>query len=375
MLISHNFQSQVTYHYASETQKSNTQKAEGTSTSTPKNTPTSIPLITIMDPVTGEPIPDDQFDTYEAYGIISRSLKGVYDDPKSLENIARIMGYTTPGLDTETRRMIAEDPKTQWRFTGEAQAFEGHDVLNLFNGNRFGNRATVDEYGMTFELPATERFMLNSWQRFNSLIENNNFLTEYDKNGNITRQYKVEPDPVEYPAEFQSIDAVGLGNMTLSERKNFLDRLQSLLDDSPFQGINARDLNLGSTVVHKSETDYFNVDFYIVVNNDHTPTNQFNPGKMSSLEKLLNSDRALREMYMKATRPEFTTKDSYGTNGSQTSRDLYTIKVTDKDGNRLPDNELIVSLNNRGVRMTFDEYQSMNREQIVGLLKGSSIKK
>ncbi|MGL6195042.1 MAG: hypothetical protein ACRC2T_09500, partial [Thermoguttaceae bacterium] len=307
--------------------------------------------------------------------------KSAYNDILDISEEAKLFGLEPVDmskLSDKMRDLLSKNSQTSWTFQQGYEALQGHEILNTGIWN-------VDEYGMSFSVPGVESYYSNGtmWKAPETQpVE----VVQYDVNGKeISRGPYVDTQPIDLT--IKSVDQVGLGSMSLDNRKTFLDRLQTLIDqsDSPaLHGMKATSLHLEGVFISKNadpnvqdRPDLFYDEnlrtFYVTANRNH----DFSPESMSEIEKLINSDSVLQGMYKETyVRDRLGYENSVGTSnlGYPESRDNFSIKITDENGNRLANNELIVSLDSKELRMTVEQYKSKDRKEIVDLVRSEGTK-
>ena len=275
-------------------------------------------------------------------------------------------------LQAESRRTEwYNNPMSRWEYAEGADDFKGHDIMqsmldemefHIGPSSPVSYNQVADEYGYVSQPPAR---ISDNYMQFkpggSGPIEARWSLLDV-KNGRpmpgtewVEYQYRTA-NPTKPPIpenQIESKDWCNLTGLTLDERKSFLDEVQKIIDANGY-GMNARQISYSSI---GGLPNLQAADFAAFGELDRKNGGEliFMIAKDSNLMNLLAKSTAVRSGILPNT----------------TQAQQYTIKVTDKDGNRLDDNQIIVVAGDgsgRELQISVDQYNELGRKGITELL-------
>jgi hypothetical protein len=237
--------------------------------------------------------------------------------------------------EIEHNPQIVED--AQWIMNVGAEALQNHSVMSMYPAEQQlpGSDQTIDEYGFGSIIPAQYGFS-------QSLQVPPRDLNDMDMNRPKIRMY----------------DAVHLQNLTLEERKSFLNQAQSLINKTNIN-LDARQLRYEG--IQDEQTG--NISIHITGITDDSIREQ--------IESLFSSDSTLQNlMKISATKTvsdkDYDIMDNY----------YYEISVVDDQWNILPDGGIILThcLSGKQVLSNVETIRDKNRQEVLDIiLQGNAL--
>ncbi|MGL6196388.1 MAG: hypothetical protein ACRC2T_16350 [Thermoguttaceae bacterium] len=272
-----------------------------------------------------------------------------------LSNIDKSMRMADETADIMERQL--EWNNNPWKFASGSEAFQGHEIMNSMlkeinfrpeTGNSDGTRSlpVIDEYGYNSQPPAVIAEQPGSFIPMN--------IAYVIDERNEIHQVAMKSAPLPHNT-IETKDWVNLPGLTLDERKTFLDGVQKLIDQNGY-GLDARYLR------------YSGAAEFPDINSAHEDIwGRIDPATAVKLSKKITEEPNLVDLLQKSV-------DSRIGEGlySPTTQE-YSIKVTDSEGNRLANDEIIIISGNgqKQVQMSVKDYDNLDRKQITEmLLKG-----
>jgi hypothetical protein len=239
-----------------------------------------------------------------------------------------------PG-EIEHNPQIVED--AQWIMNIGAEALQNHNVMSLYPAEQQlpGSDKTIDEYGFGSIIPAQYGFS-------RSLQVPPRDLNDTDMNRPKIRMY----------------DAVHLKNLTLEERKIFLNQAQSLINKTNIN-LDARQLCYEGI----QDEQIGNIAIHITGITDDSIREQ--------IESLFLSDSILQNL-MKISASKTVSDKDYDI----TDTYYYEISVVDDQWNTLPDGGIILThcLSGKQVLSNVETIRGKNRQEVLDIIfKGNAL--
>ncbi|MCL2004532.1 MAG: hypothetical protein FWG73_00040 [Planctomycetaceae bacterium] len=264
---------------------------------------------------------------------------------------------------------------TDWMIADGAEALIGHEILNMFENTntKFNPYAgQVNEYGFTISMPGS--YQGTNYQTTNSIASQTESLRRvgndveilWDTQGVDPSEFIRSVDvPVEninvpmlgidggqtYSPEVHFRDALGLGGMSLAERKMFLELTQHILDNV-MPGIDARELRFSTGYLNDADMRNGNLSLTIDVSG-------LSNEQRNTIEQALNQDRRLFDMKQRA--------DMSGNQGLGE----FSMSVLDAQSNALAKDQVRLISGGKSVITSVDSIKDMDQQQILGLINRS----
>ncbi|MGL6197121.1 MAG: hypothetical protein ACRC2T_20110 [Thermoguttaceae bacterium] len=244
------------------------------------------------------------------------------------------------------------NPLSRWDYNKGAEAYQGHDIMQwmtddfvtvVSEDNNWGQKVTfgkfpVDEYGYSYNPPA--RYQGRPEQGLDvvqSRYLDDKYVEIHDKN-------PVKDAPASPNITLKTQDRVGLIGLTLEERKFFLDGVQQILDENNIDE-NARVLRYGGGITGPSWVDG-------------------KSGYLDNVMELIKENQGLMDLMLKSGNVKA------GRTSNDTLFQEYRILVTDKSGNKLPGDQIIIESGNsqKQLQMSVEEFKNLDRTKITAML-------
>ncbi len=244
---------------------------------------------------------------------------------------------------------------TDWMIADGAEALLEHDVLGILKSNNVTSGSSYNEYGHVNQA-------INEYG-YAATMPGRNGDTNYLTGILVASDGTEKTVPIlgmdggkTYAPEIKYLDAMGLGGMSLADRKSFLSTAQNILNQAA-PGLDVRQLNF--TVGFKTDEDMRNNNYSLLLD---SPSGRI-ADEREAIENALNADKSLVDMMMNAK-----------SSGNKTAGE-YTISVLDSAGNALAKNEIILSAGDKSVRTTVDTIDGMDHQQILNFINNGTIEK
>jgi hypothetical protein len=300
---------------------------------------------------------DDKTGAMTAYDRNGNVLDVEYKQSTIWNDVAK-----DPNRRQEFLDMLEENPGLAWRFDlgdGESinKAYEGHDILNtifpkvyqsvtaLVQGN---TDRVLDEYGYTYSVPA--------WSSGGDFVAWSNSVYQDGRQQNMISSSQLR----------------GFDYLTLEEHDVLYAEIQKIFDQFGVQ-LDARQEHYA--FLQPTPEGYVPVGCNgMPVPADWTPY----PGGWQWVDIGSGIDKSIVQKVEDAMLTNTTIRSLYekaegvrnGSIADDTLAQNYSILVTDKDGNRLAQDRIIVAAKNGNqVEMSVDQFSQMSRLDITKLLR------
>ncbi|MDR1491489.1 MAG: hypothetical protein LBT05_02015 [Planctomycetaceae bacterium] len=260
-----------------------------------------------------------------------RDLQG-----KLIEPVA-IVKHTTA---EERAAAIAANPGLIWSFEGGNHVFENHEILNAAFSQTFKSidslEAAVDRYGYTYSVPGSYE---------SSLTSSNGIL-----NASLKKLVTEGQNTIE------SVDATNLYGLTLQEQEQFFAEWQKIFNQSGVQ-LDAKKqiysfIPAGEGCGNKTSNGGWGIHLDLEDNE-----------AVRQIIKLRNENPILQQLFSKAE------KIRNGVIADDTLAQQYSIRVTDNDGNRLANDQIIIEAKNGNqIEISVEQFKQFDRKVIAELL-------
>jgi hypothetical protein len=233
---------------------------------------------------------------------------------------------------------------TDWQVADGCEALDNHEVLRLYENNRGQNdygylSPNMDEYGYVSKIPA----LYQGQGRGRSIPFE---ITTTIEGNTVKTEVSIKPEIV-------VVDALGLGGMTLDDRKSFLTQVQSILDNV-MPGLDARQLRYFAGFRTAKDAKAGIPSLGINSANGAVLTDE----QLDKIISALNANKTLGKMLSAA---EPSTDKTQGN---------YKISVVDAAGKALTKDEIILSSGSQSVKTTVAAIKSLDHAAVLQLLNG-----
>ena len=239
---------------------------------------------------------------------------------------------------------------TDWLIADGAEALVGHKILSVLENGMFAKsdgahwnahgpvNPRINEYGFTIDMPAS----------YNGVSYLHGDLVSP---GGTTKKVPIlgMDGGQTYAPEIHFRDALGLGGMSLADRKLFLELTQSILDNV-MPGMDARQLTY--TTGYLTEADLRNNKLSLTL----TDVAWLSTAQRNTLEQALNQNRQLFEMKHRADQ------------SSNKGLGEFTMSVLDANGNALAKDQVRLIAGNKSIITSVDSIKNMNQQQIFAFI-------
>jgi len=260
---------------------------------------------------------------------------------------ARLDGVEPPGILLSSLNQIEG---TNWKIADGAEALVGHEILGMLENGMFANSGEtqwnkygwvnpqINEYGFTIDMPAS----------YNGVSY---VMTDLVSPDGTTKKAPIlgGDGGQTYAPEIHFRDALGLGGMSLADRKLFLELTQSILDNV-MPGMDARQLTY--TTGYLTEADLRNNKLSLTL----TDVAWLSTAQRNTLEQALNQNRQLFEMKHRADQ------------SSNKGLGEFTMSVLDANGNALAKDQVRLIAGNKSIITSVDSIKNMNQQQIFAFI-------
>ena len=260
-------------------------------------------------------------------------------------------------------------PGTDWSIADGAEALIGHEILGMLEKsmlpksvemwNMYGPvNQRINEYGFTLDIPAS--YMNVHYTTGLLDIPGINFFSTIPKtwspvvspDGTIKELPLLLPDmdgSQTFTPEIHFKDALGLGGMSLADRKVFLEMTQKILDNV-MPGMDARQLTY--TTGYLTATDMRNNKLSLTL----TDVSWLTTEQRNTLERALNQNRQLFEMKHRADQ------------SNNKGLGEFTMSVLDANGNALAKDQVRLIAGGKSVITSVDSIKDMDQQQIFAFI-------
>jgi len=265
---------------------------------------------------------------------------------------------------------------TDWMIADGAEALIGHEVLDWLGGkatnatadtfwNEYGAvDQRINEYGFAMDMPGVYKGLsymtaeivnpdldfwggqwketANGWEP----VEGTGKWNHWAGSSTIIKAPSFGMDGgMTYAPEINFTDALGLGGMSLADRKLFLGKVQGILDEVA-PGMEARQLKF--SVGQLTADDVRNGTVSLTL----ADAGGLSKGLRDSIEQALNQTRQLVDMKLRA--------DASGNKGLGG----FTISVLDAQGNALAKDQVRLIADDKSVTTSVDTIRDLDHSQI-----------
>jgi len=245
---------------------------------------------------------------------------------------------------------------TDWMIADGAEALIGHDVLSMFENahTQFNaNAGQVNEYGFAISMPGSYAGAGISYQSYQTTTLYtpplyNVISGKYDKQPEVHVPILGLDGGQTYSPEIQFRSVLGLDGMSLDDRKLFLDKVQTILNDV-MPGMDARQLSYSTG--QRTEADVKNNTFSLTLDVAWLSSEQRN-----TIEDALNKDGQLRAMKLKAD-----------ASGNKAQGEL-SMSVLDAQGNALAKDQIRLTAGGKSVTTSVDTIKDLDYSQIYNFI-------
>ncbi|MDR3183014.1 MAG: hypothetical protein LBT89_08885 [Planctomycetaceae bacterium] len=226
---------------------------------------------------------------------------------------------------------------TGWAIAYGAEALIGHDVLQMYESEKTTPAEKQNEYGLIHQEIDEYGYAVYVPGKYKSVSYGPGGLDDF-----VLGQT--------YEPEIKYTDALGLGGMSLSDRKTFLTTVQGVLDKIA-PGLDARQLKYSTGFL--STSDMQKNRYSLTVETQYGVDLKNLKGR---IEEALNQNKSL---YLMKSKADASADKTLGN---------YTISVTDKSGIPLAKNAIILTAGGKSVQTTVDVIRNWNHQQIINFI-------
>jgi hypothetical protein len=238
---------------------------------------------------------------------------------------------------------------TDWMIADGAEALIGHEILHWIEGqatsataDTFWNAYSavdqrINEYGFAMDMPA-------AYKDLSYLV-----TTLVDFNGTTQKApiYGLDAGTI-YAPEINFTDALGLGGMSLDDRKLFLDMAQKVLDNV-MPGMDVRQLKFstGQRTIEDVKNNTFSLTLDVA---------WLSSAQRNTIEDALNKGGQLRAMKLKADASENKTQGE------------LSMSVLDAQGNALAKDQIRLTAGSKSVTTSVDTIKDLDYSQLYDFI-------